>query len=142
MTTLDTERRIRLALLWVFVMLNMIVADVLSFMSAGALQQIIAGRAGEIVLTPGFLLLAAVLTEVPIAMVLLSLVLPQQAARWANLAAALFTVVYVWGMGSPFEPHYAFIAAVETLGCVLIAWSAWTWRGAERALPAGELVTE
>ncbi len=141
MTTPDTENRIRLALLWVFVMLNMIVADVLSFMSAGNLQQILAGRAGEIAITPGFLLLAAVLTEVPIAMVLLSLVLPQRAARWANLAAAAFTVVYVWGMGSPAEPHYAFIAAVETLGCVLIARSAWTWRTAARTAPAGDLVT-
>ena len=142
MTTPDTEKRIRLALLWVFVMLNMIVADVLSFMSPGNLEQLLAGRAGEITITPAFLLLAAVLTEVPIAMVLLSLVLPQRAARWANLAAAVFTVVYVWGMGSPIEPHYAFIAAVETLGCVLIARSAWTWRGARRTVAAGGLVTE
>jgi len=142
MTTFGTDKRARLALLWVFVMLNMIVADVLSFMSPGALEQILAGRAGEIVVTPGFLLLAAVLTEVPITMVLLSLVLPLRAARWANLAAALFTVVYIWGMGSPVEPHYAFIAAVETLGCVLIARTAWTWRESATTVPAHALATE
>jgi hypothetical protein len=122
-------------------MLNMLLADVLSFMNAESLRDILAGRAGEIAITPGFLLLAAVLTEIPIAMVVLSLVLPQRAARWANLLAGAFTIAYVWGLGSS-APHYVFIAAVETLGCLLIVWSAWTWQRADARMPACDLVTE
>ncbi len=143
MTTRDTDRdrRTRLSLLWVFVMLNMLLADILSFMNAGSLEQLLAGKAGEITITPGFLLLAAVLTEIPIAMVVLSLVLPQRAARWANLLAGAFTIAYVWGLGSS-APHYVFIAAVETLGCLLIVWSAWTWQRADARMPARDLVTE
>ena len=44
------------------------------------------------------------MTEIPIAMVLLNLVLPHARARWANLAAAAFTVAYVLGMGSMTTP--------------------------------------
>lgn len=141
MTTTGTHRRTRLSLLWVFVMLNMIFADILSFMNAETLQQFLAGHAGQIAITPGFLLLAAVLTEIPIAMVVLSLVLPQRAARWANVAAGLFTVAYVWGLGS-IAPHYIFIAAMETVGCALIVWSAWTWHASDVRVTARAVTAE
>jgi hypothetical protein len=136
-----TNMRTRLSWMWVFVMLNMIYADILSFMSAGVLKQFLAGNAGGIAITPAFLLLVAVLTEIPIAMALLTQVLPQRAARWANVIAALFTIVYVVGMGSV-TPHYIFIAGLETLACGFIAWSAWTWRGADDRMPARVVVAE
>jgi hypothetical protein len=127
MAALATDMRARFSLLWVFVMLNMVYADILSFMSAGTLKDILAGHVGQIAFTPDFLLLAAVLTEVPIAMVVLSLVLPHRAARWANIGAAGFTIAYIWGMGSA-SPHYVFIAGIETLACIIIVWQAWKWR--------------
>ena len=104
MATVATDKRARFSLLWVFVMLNMVYADILTFMMAGTLKDILAGHVGQIEFTPDFLLLAAVMTEVPIAMVVLSLVLPHRAARWANIGAAVFTVAYVWGMGSCHSP--------------------------------------
>jgi len=133
--------RARLSAAWVFVMLNMVFADILSFMSPGALQQVLAGTADGLQITPGFLLVAAVVAEVPIAMVLLSLLLPRRTARWANIAAAVVTVAFVLGMGSA-TPHYAFIAVLETLGCLAIAWWSWTWRPAERRVPTASLATE
>ncbi len=133
--------RARLSAAWVFVMLNMIFADILSFMSPGALQQVLAGTADGIQITPGFLLVAAVVAQVPIAMVLLSLLLPQRTARWANIAAAVVTVAFVLGMGSA-TPHYVFIAALETIGCLAIAWWSWTWRPAERRAPSATFATE
>jgi hypothetical protein len=132
-----TERigiRARISAMWAFVMLNMIFADILSFMNPGGLQQIMSGHADEITITPGFLLVAAIITEVPIAMVVLSLVLPQRVARWANVIAAVVTIAYVIGLGSA-APHYIFIAGVETLGCIAVAWLAWTWRGSEQRIP-------
>ena len=133
--------RARLSAAWVFVMLNMIFADILSFMSPGALQQVLAGNADGIQITPGFLLVAAVVAEVPISMVLLSLLLPQRAARWANIGAAAVTVAYVLGLASA-TPHYVFIAALETLGCVAIAWWSWTWAQESRRVPTASLATE
>ncbi|HEY3336279.1 MAG TPA: DUF6326 family protein [Candidatus Limnocylindrales bacterium] len=133
--------RARLSAAWVFVLLNMLFADILSFMSPGALQQVLAGTAEGIQVTPGFLLVAAVVAEVPIAMVLLSLVLPQRTARWANIAAAAVTVVYVLGLGSA-TPHYVFIAALETLGCLAIATWSWTWRPAAQRVATATLATD
>ena len=133
--------RARLSAAWVFVMLNMLFADILSFISPGALQQVLAGTAEGIQITPAFLLVAAIVAEVPIAMVLLSLLLPQRTARWANIAAAVVTVAYVIGLGSA-TPHYVFIAALETLGCLAIARWSWTWRPAERRVPTTTFATE
>ena len=141
MATLATDMRARLSLLWVFVMLNMFYADVLSFMSAGTLKDILAGHAGQIAITPNFLLLAAVMTEVPIAMVVLSLVLPHRAARWANVGAAVFTIAYIIGLGSA-SPHYVFIAGIETLACIVIAWQAWTWRVPAASVQAEAVLAE
>ena len=135
MSTTGIDMRARLSWMWVFVMLNMLLADILSFMYPGFLRQILDGHAEGIVITPEFLLLAAVLTEIPIAMVLLTQVLPQRAARWANLVAGVVTIVYIVGMGAA-VPHYYFIAGLETLACILIVWSAWTWRTGDNKLAA------
>lgn len=133
--------RARLSAAWVFVMLNMVFADILSFMSPGVLQQVLAGTADGLQITPAFLLVAAVVAEVPIAMVLLSLLLPQRTARAANIAAAVVTVAYVLGLGSA-TPHYVFIAALETLGCLAIARWSWTWRPAEVRVQGARFATE
>ncbi len=116
-------------------MLNMIFADIFSFMNAGALKQIMEGRADQIAITPEFLLLAAVLTEIPIAMVVLSQALPRRANRWANIVVGIFTIAYVVGMGST-TPSYIFHAGLETLGCLYIAWLAWSWRGSDEQVMA------
>jgi hypothetical protein len=122
-------------------MLNMVFADILSFMSPGVLQQVLAGNADGIQITPGFLLVAAVVAEVPISMVVLSLLLTQRAARWANIFAAAVTIAYVLGQASA-TPHYVFIAGVETLGCMAIAWWSWTWGQESRHVPTASLATE
>lgn len=124
----DTDARTRLSWMWVFVMLNMLLADVLSFMSPGALKMLMEGRAEEIVITPAFLVLAALVTEIPLAMVILSQMLPGRATRWASMIVAALTIAYVWGGGALSAPHYIVIASIETLGCLYIAWFAWRWR--------------
>ncbi len=126
MTYEALDRRVILSATWVFVLLNMIYADVLSFLRAEFLQELLTGYAGEVEITDNFLLLAAVLLEIPIAMVLLSRVLPYKANRWANIIAGIFTIVFVIGGGS-FLPHYIFIVSVEVAALLFIIWYAWTW---------------
>lgn len=129
--------RARLSWMWVFVMLNMIFADILTFMKADVLRQFLEGRAEQVVITPEFLLLAAVITEVPIAMVVLSQLLPKPACRWANMFAAVVTIAYIWGGGLLTAPHYIFFAAVQTVALSYIIRLAWKWRtDEERALRA------
>jgi len=93
----------------------------------------------ELPITPGFLLVAAVVTEVPIAMVVLSRVLPLPANRPANIIAAIVTIAFVIGGGS-LTPHYLFFASVEVAALLFIIWAAWTWREAvhhPRAISSG-----
>jgi hypothetical protein len=116
--------------MWVFVGLSMLFADVFSFMSPGFLDQVMDGQAGGIAITPLFLLVAAVITAVPIGMVVLSQVLPWWLTRWVNVVVGVATVAYVWGAGALDLPHYVFFASLETLACLYVAWAAWRWRSA------------
>jgi hypothetical protein len=123
---------VRLSLLWVFIMFNMVFADILSFMYPGFLSEVMAGHAGEVQITPGFLLVAAVLTEVPIAMIVLSRVLKHRANRWANIVAGIVTIAYVAG-GSSTSPHGIFFTVVQVSCALLIIGSAWKWREPDAA---------
>ena len=141
-TNPDTEVRTRLSWIWVFVMLNMAYADILGYMDANILKGFLAGHAEQITITPSVILLAAALTEIPLAMVVLSQLLPRNANRWANIAVSIFTVVYIWGGGALSMPHYIFIASLETAGCLYIAWTAWRHLGSEERVIAGVPIAE
>jgi Sec-independent protein secretion pathway component TatC len=128
----------RISTLWIVVMFTMVYADILSFLTPGELQKLWDGSAG-VTLTPGLLLVFAILLEIPVVMIYLSRVLKPTANRWANTVAVAVTIVYVIGGGSFNLPHYIFFAAVE-IGCmVFIVWSLWARRSAEAvaAQPVG-----
>ncbi len=139
MSTVESEARNRLSWMWVFVCLNMLFADVFSFMSPGFLGQVMDDQAGGITITPLFLLIGAIVTAIPIAMVVLSQVLPRRRARWANVVVGVATFAYVWGAGALDLPHYVFFASLETLACLYVAWSAWRWRSVNAPAAARQL---
>ena len=124
------ETRARLSTLWVFVMLNMIFADIFSFMYPGFLKQVMAGNADGTQVTPVFLMIAAMVTEISIAMVFLSRLLNYKANRWTNIIGAVITILWVIGGGST-TLHYIFFATIEVLCSLAIIWLAWTWRKPE-----------
>ena len=119
----------RLSTLWVVVMFNMVFADILTFIKPGALQELWAGQAGVHV-TPGLLLVFALLLEIPIAMIFVSRILRRVPNRWANTVAAVITTAFVVGGGS-LNLHYVFFATVEVACMALIVWSVWTRRDSE-----------
>ena len=123
--------RTRLSTLWVVVMFNMVFADILTFITPGALQDLWAGQAG-VQITPGLLLLFALLLELPIAMIFLSRILKPEANRWANTAAAVTTTLFIVGGGS-MTLHSIFFATVEVACMAWIVWSVWARRSSERA---------
>ncbi len=142
-TTETRSMQTRLSTLWVFIMFNMVFADILSFMYPGGLKEVLTGYAGGVQITPAFLLGAAVVTEIPIAMIVLSRILKQRANRWANIVAGVITIVYVVGGGPLNQIHYIFFAAVEVAAALLIIRYAWTWREPETAtIPAVRAVVE
>jgi len=116
--------QIRLAALWVAVMLTYLLGDVLRIY-AGDFKP---GEIGGVVLSQAMWLGVAVLMAVPIVMVVLSLVLSQAINQWVNVIAAIglfaFNVV-----GLPTYPGL-YDKALIVLGLVLNAatiWSAVRW---------------
>jgi Family of unknown function (DUF6326) len=130
MTAAMTDRGARLSLLWVFATLNYLYCDVLGLMDPNSLKQYLAGNIGGIQVTQGFLLSAAILIEIPIAMVQLSSVPPHRAGRWANIiAGTVMTLVQIGSlfMGPGPTVFYAFYSAVEIACTAFIVWYAWRW---------------
>jgi len=128
-----TDRRARLSMLWVFAILNYLYCDVLALMDPDLLKQYLTGNVGGLQITQGFLFSAALLMEIPIAMVLLSRVLPHRASRWANIiAGTVMTLVQVGSlfMGSGPAAYYAFFSTVEIACTAFIVWYAWRWHTA------------
>jgi hypothetical protein len=123
-----------LSTLWVFVMFNYLYCDILGLMDPGLLSQFMAGSVGGMQINQGFLLQAAILMEIPTAMVLLSRVFPYGANRWTNIiAGAIMTVVQLASlfMGSSPSAYYIFFSVIEIACTLFILVSAWRWRNAE-----------
>jgi len=127
-TTGKIDTRVYLSTLWIVVMFNMLTADILSLFIPGTLDEL-ATFAGETPI-PQLMLGAAIMMEISIAMIILSRVLQYGVNRWVNIITSIITIVFVVGGGSSY-PHYIFIAAIEVVCLLLIAWFAWKWRNPE-----------
>ncbi|NMB58009.1 MAG: hypothetical protein GYA12_02480 [Chloroflexi bacterium] len=122
--------------LWIFLMFNYLYCDFLSNMESTVLKGLLDGQIAGMAVTPAFMLNAALLMEIPTAMVLLSRVLPFRVNRWANIVAGLImTLVQVGSLfvGSGPTPHYIFYSVIEASTTAFIVWFAWNWRAAEAA---------
>ena len=128
------EKNVILSTLWIFVTLNYLYCDVLTLMDPAELKQLITGTVGTIEMNAEFLLAAAVLMEIPMAMVLLPRVLKYGVNRWANIiAGAIMTVVQCMSLfvGSGPTPYYLFFSAIEIMCTAFIVWYAWKWANPE-----------
>jgi len=115
------DMRARLSALWLFATLNYLYCDVVTVMDPV--------KHGSVQLTQGFLLGAAVLVEIPMAMVLLSRILKYRASRWASIiAGAVMTVVQTATLFVAVPTmYYAFFSVIEIASTALIVWFAWRW---------------
>ena len=127
------DQRIVLSTLWIFVTLNYLYCDLMGLMDANLLNQYLTGTVEGMEMNEGFLFGAAILMEIPIAMVLLSRILKYQINRWTNIAAALIkTLVMVATLfvGVP-TLYYIFFAVIEIATTSFIVWYSWKWSGFE-----------
>jgi hypothetical protein len=126
--TKKIDTKVLLSTLWIVVMINMLKADILSLYIPGAADEV-ARTAGETPITQ-LMLGGAIMMEISIVMIILSRVLNYRVNRWVNIITSIITIAFVWGGASP-NPHYIFIAAVETICLLLIIWNAWRWSAQE-----------
>lgn len=115
------DMKVKLSTLWVFVMFNMVFADIVGLLNPGALEEMIAMKPAQ-----GWLLVFSILLEIPIAMIVLSRLLKHKANRWANIIAGVITILWVIGGGNT-SVSYIFFATIEVACMLLIIWYAWQW---------------
>ena len=99
-------------------------------MDKNLLGQYLLGQVDGLVIDEQFLFFAALLMEIPIAMVFLSRVLADRANRWCNVVAGTIkTVVMIATLfiGS-FTMYYLFFAVIEITTTAYIVWVAFHWR--------------
>ncbi len=124
------DKRVMLSTLWIFVTLNYIYCDLMGFMDVDLLKQYLTGTVNGMDISAGFLFGAAILMEIPIAMILLSRLLKYRANRWTNIITGfIMTIVEISTMvfGNP-APYYLLLGIIAALATAFIVWYAWTWQ--------------
>lgn len=118
------EVRIKLSALWVALMLTYLLGDVLRIFSGDFEAAEVAGMEAS----QGLYLGMATLFVLPIAMVFLSLVLPYQVNRWANIVLAIvFSLINLVGLPTYPSLYDKFLIVVGLVFNVLTVWYAWKW---------------
>jgi Na+/melibiose symporter-like transporter len=123
---MDTKSR--LSLLWIFYMFNAAYIDITTLY-----YSVFINHKPKVHYTQVFLLGAAVLIEISIAMIVLSRILRYRANRRANVVSGVFlTVVQLVTLfvGTP-TLAYAFLSIVLIATSGVIAWFAWRWSSDE-----------
>ncbi|WP_010136539.1 DUF6326 family protein [Ochrovirga pacifica] len=119
-----------LSTLWIFVTLNYLYCDVMSLMDSNLLNQYLTGEIDGLTLDNNFLLGAAILMELPIAMILLSKILPPIYNCWTNIIIAIIkTLVMVATLfiGTTTN-YYLFFATIEIATTLFIIGYSWYWK--------------
>ncbi len=110
----------KLSLLWIILVANILLADILSAFTAF-------GDPGVIDI-PGdpqtVMAISALLLNIPIMMIYLSRVLKPKLNRRLNIIAAVITLLFVLG-GASSLPHYIVIVVIETIILAIIIKTSW-----------------
>lgn len=120
--------KIKLAGLWVSLVLCYIYGDYFGLYTPNTLEDIIAGKMGPLGnVTEGILVGVSVMMSIPSLMVFLSLVLKPKISRWLNI---IFGIIYTLIMiitipGSWF--YYIYFGIIEIAITLAIVWYAWRW---------------
>lgn len=131
-TPINTESVMRkigtntlLSNLWLFTLLNIIFRDIHELAKKSHLEQILATEVSELLL-----FVAGFVIEIPIAMVLFSLLFARRILRPITFVAALIVTA---GMLSfpPTDLDDVFFLIIQLLALVTIMWTAWRWPQAD-----------
>lgn len=124
------RQQLVLSALWIIFLLNSLFRDVHEFLRPGILEQVMTGSLDGVQLTDQMLLASGMFLQVPIVMVVGSLLLTGRLRFFATLAAAVLTMVLTAFLGASDPDDWLFLAAkIASLCCIVVL--AWTWRGSE-----------
>jgi hypothetical protein len=123
------NRKNLLSLLWIFLTVNYIYCDVFTLHDANFLKAFLSGTVGNMKITEEFLLMFAVVMQVPMIMIVLSGTLTYQLNKYFNIVAGLITTsvqAVTVSMGGTL--HYMFFSSFEICTGLFIIYLAVTWK--------------
>ena len=119
--------RTKLSALWLFILLNIIFRDIHQMALKSHLEMLMTGVYNGTVVTEGLMLIGGFLVEIPIAMVLFSLLLKRKFNRPINIGAALATTaVILFTPPSDWDDTFHLIIEMAAMGWILR--TAWRWQ--------------
>lgn len=122
-STTGIDPKVKLSLLWIFVTLLMVYADIVSLMDpTSAIRERMLGTP----MSAGFLLAGAIVMIISIAMVILSWVLNYKVNRWVTIVIGAFMIVNIVTGGHGL--YYVLFETVEVAFILLITWFSWKWK--------------
>ena len=122
---MDTKNS--LSTLWIFVLLNIIFRDLHEMLRPGVLLEMQSGIINGNPMSESFLLVAAIMIEIPISMVLFSKVLPYPINYRLNIGVAILLIIGSMTFGFN-DMDDLFFLIVENIALATIIWKAWNWR--------------
>jgi hypothetical protein len=122
-STTGIDPKVKLSLLWIFVVLLMAYADIVSLMDpTSAIRERMVGTP----MSAGFLLAGAIVMVTSIAMVILSWVLNYKVNRWVTIVIGAFMIQQIVAGGHGL--YYVFFETVEVACILLTIWFTWKWK--------------
>ena len=124
-STIGIDPRVKLSLLWIFVVLLMVYADIVSLLDpTSPIREVMAGAP----LPEGGLLAGAILMIISISPVMLSWVLSYKVNRWVTIIIGAYMIVHIVIGGHGL--YYVLFETVEVACILLIIWLTWKWKPA------------
>jgi hypothetical protein len=121
-STTGIDPRVKLALLWIFVVLLMVYADIVSLLDpTSPIREVMAGAP----LPAGGLMAGAILMITSISMVVLSWVLSYKVNRWVTIIIGAYMIVHIVMGGHGL--YYVLFETVEVACILLTIWFTWKW---------------
>ena len=119
--------KLKLSALWLFTLLNVIFRDIHQFTIKPHLEMLLTGYYNGIEVTQELMLIGGMVLEIPIAMVLFSLLLKRKYNRIANIVAVIITAG-LFLVEPPSDMDDWFFKIVEFIAFVAILITARKWR--------------
>lgn len=125
-----TNTKNLLSKLWIFLTVNYIFCDVFSLFHSEFLNQLFAGEVDGIEFTEPFLLNFAIIMEIPMLMIVLTILLNNKVNRITNIVVGLLMILIQIGslVTGTNSLHYIFFSSMEISTLLFIIYTAWKWK--------------
>ena len=119
--------KLKLSALWLFTLLNVIFRDIHQFTMKSHLEMLLTGYYNGMEVTEELMLIGGMVLEIPIAMVLFSLLLKRKYNRLANIIAVIISAG-LFLVEPPSDLDDWFFKIVEFIAFIAILVTAWKWK--------------